>query len=374
MCSSLHFFRKVRQTPSAGPVNAGGQDQTGDLLEAVRLAAAERRTLAISGGGSKRFYGRRISADRTLSLAGHSGIVTYEPSELVLTARAGTPLLAIESLLDRHGQMLGFEPPHFGPAATLGGTIACGLSGPRRPFAGAARDAVLGVKLINGRGDPLAMGGRVLKNVAGFDVARLMVGAQGTLGVLLEISLRVLPKPETELTVAIECDQARAMEHMRRLQRQDWPISGLAFADGRLLMRLAGAERAVAAAVARLGGDAVTAGAEFWQALREQQLPFFAQAGDLWRFSLPPAAPVKSHFEGAVIDWGGALRWLQDGTGGADPFVLARSLGGHACLFRGAGPSRWQPLAAPLLALHRRIKSAFDPDRILNPGRYADDW
>ena len=202
-----------------------GQDLTDELREQVRQAAANGTALRIVGSDSKSFYGGSCQATTPLSMAGHQGIVDYEPSELVLTARSGTTLNSITSLLAEHRQMLAFEPPGFGLHATLGGTLACGFSGPRRPFAGSARDFMLGCKIINGDGEVLNFGGRVMKNVAGFDVSRLMVGALGTLGVLLDVSLRVLPMPEAELTLAYTLSAGEALDKMSALSAKPWPLS-----------------------------------------------------------------------------------------------------------------------------------------------------
>jgi glycolate oxidase FAD binding subunit len=351
-----------------------GDDRTEALLEAVREALARRDPLVIRGSGSKDFYGRRYTGT-PLEVAGHRGIVAYEATELVLTARAGTPLAEIESVLANHGQMLPFEPPHFGLHATLGGTIACGLSGPRRPFSGAVRDAVLGVRLITGHGELLAMGGQVIKNVAGFDVPRLMVGALGTLAVILEISLKVLPRPETERSMVLAADPPKALARMQELLRQPWPLSGLAYDHGRLLVRLAGADAAVAAAAKQIGGEGLAEQEDYWNALKEQRLAFFHQESPLWRFVVPPAHPHPADCGDSVIDWGGGLRWVRSTDSAARLFALSRHAGGHACLFRGGDDvePRFQPLPSPLLGLHQRIKQAFDPYRIFNRGRlYAE--
>ncbi len=354
-----------------GPASA--EDCAAALLGQVRSAVRDRAPLVIEGNGSKSFYGRPAQG-RPLKAAGHRGIVRYEPTELVVVARAGTPLAELESALAAEGQMLGFEPPYFGSDATIGGTIACGFSGPRRPFAGSARDCVLGCRLINGRGEIVSFGGEVIKNVAGFDLSRLMVGAMGTLGVLLEIALKVLPAPETETTVAFDTtpDQARSM--MLHWASMPLPVSALAY-DGRLRVRLSGCAEAVAAARRQMGGDVEAAVGDFWVGLREQVLPFFRAEGDLWRFSLPPAAAAARITGNWLIDWGGALRWLKTTAEPGEVFTSAGALGGHASLFRGVrGDSRFQPLAANLLALQRRVKLAFDPDGLFNVGRLNEAW
>ncbi|MEZ5590966.1 MAG: glycolate oxidase subunit GlcE [Gammaproteobacteria bacterium] len=245
------------------------------LSEQVQAAAAERTPLSIQGGASKSFYGRRDASNHpVLTLADYQGVISFEPTELTVTAAAGTPLVALEQTLAESNQQLPFEPPHFGPDATLGGTIACGLSGPARPYTGSARDFVLGMKIINGRGEILNFGGQVMKNVAGYDVSRLLTGSLGTLGVILEVSLKVLPRPAQELTLTQSCDEAEAIDRFSRWAGKPYPISAAAYFDGTLYLRLAGAASAVTAAQASIGGDILADGATFWQALREQELAF----------------------------------------------------------------------------------------------------
>ncbi len=348
-------------------------DLSESLRERVREAMASGSPLAIQGGGSKSFYGRP-ALGAALEVTGHRGIVEYEPTELVITARAGTPLASVEAALAEQGQMLGFEPPHFGPTATLGGTVACGLSGPRRPYAGALRDAVLGVKMLNGKGEILSFGGQVLKNVAGFDVSRLMAGALGTLGVLLEISLKTLPRPEAEETLAFELTAEQALATMNRLAGQPWPLSASCHDGGRLYLRLSGAAAALRASREKLGGEALGQGEKFWADLREQRLAFFDGPQPLWRLSLAPASPPTP---GACLtDWGGALRWLKTDAPAESVFAAARQAGGHATLFRSrhkTGPV-FQPLPPRLQTLHVELKKAFDPKGVLNPGRLCEEW
>ena len=355
-------------------------DRSEYLRHAVLEANAANQPLTIRGGGSKAFYGRAAPAEAVpLETAGHRGVLDYEPSELVLTARSGTPLAEIEALLAEHGQMLAFEPPHFGEGATLGGTVACGFSGPRRAFAGALRDFVLGCRIVSGEGEFLSFGGRVMKNVAGFDLARLMAGALGTLGVLLEISLKVLPKPEREQTVVFAMAASEALPAMNRWCGEPWPISGLAYDESWLYLRLAGAERAVEAARRRLGGDLAADGPGFWYRLKEQRGRFFeypALGAKLWRLSVAPATPgldLPGHW---FYDWGGALRWLRSDAPAEAVFREAARAGGQATLFRGRsgnGPV-FQPLPPALRALHLRLKRAFDPKGVLNPGRLFEEF
>ncbi|WP_374087602.1 glycolate oxidase subunit GlcE [Methylomicrobium lacus] len=356
-------------------MTAASNDHTQSLQQRVARAMVAKIPLLITGGGSKAFYGREASGE-PLGMNGHRGIVNYHPSELVVTARAGTPLSELEQTLAEHGQMLAFEPPHFGASATLGGTIACGFSGPRRPFAGSARDCVLGCKIINGRAEVLAFGGEVIKNVAGFDVSRLMVGALGTLGVLLEISLKVLPLPETELTCAFELTVAEALVKMTALASGPLPVSGLSY-DGRLLyVRLSGAERAVKTAAARIGGAAATADSAYWRDLNEHRLDFFATELNIWRLSVPPAAEPLALAGDWIYDWGGGLRWLKTAEPAEAVFAAAEQARGHALLFKGKerGSEVFQPLTGKLRQLNQRGKQAFDPYGLFNPHRMYQDW
>lgn len=341
--------------------------------------AAERDTpLDIVGGATKSFLGRATQSE-PIDVSTHRGVLSHEPTELVITARAGTPLAEVEEVLADGGQMLAFEPPHFGTRATLGGTVACALSGPRRPYAGAARDFVLGVKLLSGEGHTLSFGGQVMKNVAGYDVSRLMVGAMGTLGVLLEISLKVLPVPARTTTLAFPLDAAGACRQMNAWAARPLPISGACHYDGTLYARLSGTVGGVAQAVERLNED--VAGGEIqddtrlWEDLREQRLPHFDTDLPLWRISVPPAAPLLTLSGETLMDWGGALRWLVTDAPADSIRAAARAAGGHAMLYRNgdAGGEIYHPLTPELLALHQRLKASFDPKRILNRGRmYAD--
>jgi glycolate oxidase FAD binding subunit len=350
-------------------------DLTQDWSERIRAAAASGQTLRWRGGGSKDFYGQTL-AGAIVDTRGHCGIIAYEPSELVITARSGTSLKEIEAALAAEGQMLGFEPPHFGPHATLGGCIAAGLSGPRRASAGALRDFVLGLRLLDGAGRMLNFGGQVMKNVAGFDVSRLMAGSLGTLGLFLDISLKVLPRPRTEMSLRFEMPQAKALETLNSWAGKSLPISASCWVADELVVRLSGARAAVDAACRQLGGEvlATDAAAACWTARREQQAGFFAGELPLWRLSVPSVTPPLDLHGNQLIEWGGSLRWLSSGAAVASIRHAAAQAGGHATLFRASRERKqeagvFQPLPHPMLALQRRIKHSFDPQGIFNPNR-----
>jgi len=426
------------------------------IIERIRAAHADGTPLVIQGGGSKGFYGNAVEGE-ILDTRPLSGVVEYQPKELVLTARAGTPLADIEALLAEQNQMLAFEPPHFGERplieplairlspqagkslvipnplpqagegasdglrapkpihATLGGCIASGLSGPRRPYAGAARDFVLGVRIVDGTGQALRFGGQVIKNVAGYDVSRLMVGALGTLGLITEVSLKVLPKPAAETTLQFELDEAAAILKMNQWAGQPLPLSASSWHAGLLSVRLSGAASAVQAAQTRLGGEVSKDAAAFWQRLRDQATPFFDKR-PLWRLAVKPTTPPLSLGDAQWIEWGGAVRWIAADLSAATLREVAKAAGGHATLFRGEAPppqpspsiglgpalspspaggrgrgegngegaivapkpinasTVFAPLSPALATLHRNLKQRFDPKGILNRGRLYPDF
>ncbi|MGJ7915697.1 glycolate oxidase subunit GlcE [Massilia sp. LXY-6] len=347
----------------------------------VRAAANGKRALRIRGGGTKDWYGQRLEGE-ILDTRAYAGIVDYEPTELVITARCGTPLAEIEALLSERKQMLAFEPPHFAHAgdggATLGGTIAAGLSGPRRANSGALRDFVLGAKLLDGKGEVLSFGGQVMKNVAGYDVSRLLAGSLGTLGLLLEVSVKVLPLPYREATLRFEMNEADALRKLNEWAGQPLPLSGSCWVDGVLALRLSGARAAVDAAIRALGGahggHIMPDCASFWADLREQRHAFFAGDLPLWRLSVPSTVGAIDLGAPQLIEWGGAQRWLRaDGDAATAERIRAKvaACGGHATLFRG-GDKRvgvFQPLAPAIARIHERLKAGFDPANIFNPGR-----
>ncbi len=350
------------------------QTELDQIKTAVAEAYAHKAPLRISGGGTKHFYGNGVSPEHAvLDIRPYHGVVAYEPTELVITVRTGTRLSDVQALLDQHGQMLAFEPPLFGESATLGGCVATGLSGPRRASAGAVRDFVLGVRMLNGLGEDLSFGGQVMKNVAGYDISRLMVGALGTLGVLLEVSLKVLPKPQMELTLAFSMDEVRAINLVNQWAGKPLPISATCFFDETLTVRLAGAESAVKAAQVKLGGEVLNNDLVFWQSIREQTHQFFQSTDPLWRLTVkstttPMALPGKQ-----LIEWQGGLRWLRccDDLGSIAMIrKAAHDAGGHATLFRNntLGVEAFHPLSDAMMRIHRVLKEKFDPAGILNPG------
>jgi glycolate oxidase FAD binding subunit len=347
------------------------------LRQAVLQAARQRQALRIRGGGSKDFYGEPAGG-AVLDVSTLRGIISYEPSELVITAYCGTPLAEVQAALAQAGQMLAFEPPAFAAQATLGGVIAAGLSGPRRAWAGGVRDFVLGASLLDGSGRHLHFGGQVMKNVAGYDVSRLLAGSMGILGVITQVSLKVLPVPAAEASMRMACPAAQAVEWLNQWGGQPLPLSASAWHDGQLRIRLSGAQAAVRAASERLAREAglsTMADDEsqiFWSAVREQSHPFFQGVKPLWRLSVPStAACVDALDDASLIEWGGALRWLRSDEPAAQIRERAARLGGTASLFRGGDRSAgvFHPLGDALLALHRRLKAEFDPAGIFNPGR-----
>ncbi len=351
------------------------------ITERVRAAAAAGTPLRIRGGGSKDFYGQTLQGD-LLDTRPLAGIVSYEPSELVVTVRAGTPLAELEAVLAEKGQYLPFEPPHFasgGAAATVGGMVAAGLNGPARASVGAVRDYVLGVQMLNGRAELLTFGGQVMKNVAGYDVSRLMAGSLGTLGLLVEVSLKVLPKAVAESTLVFELDEAQALAQLNRWGGQPLPINASCWHEGALMVRLRGAQAAVAAAHKTMGGAVMDAqAAQLWNALREQTAPFFqlAPGESLVRLSVPDTTPPLD-LGPTLIEWGGAQRWLKLPLAQRpDLGAVLANLAGHATLFRAVDKSAgvFTPLAAPLDRIHRELKKQFDPAGIFNRGRLYPDF
>lgn len=346
-----------------------------EFAERIRAAKAPLR---LRGGGTKDWYGQALNGE-VLDTRVNSGIVSYEPTELVMTARCGTPLAEIEGLLAQHKQMLAFEPPRY-EGSTIGGVVASALSGPRRANAGAVRDFVLGAVLMDGRGEVLRFGGQVMKNVAGYDVSRLLAGSLGTLGLILEVSLKVLPVPLREASLRFEMSEIDALTRLNEWAGQPLPISASCWHQGVLSLRLSGADAAVEAAQRKLGGQPLADddAAAFWASLRDQTHSYFS-GGSLWRMSVPSHASAIILRGEQLIEWGGAQRWLQVEDDSAERAAAIRrtaaAAGGHATLFRGGDKSVgvFHPLAPAVAAIHERLKQSFDPKGIFNPGRmYAD--
>ena len=366
-----------------------------ELTDRIKAAAAARTPLRIRGGGTKDFYAQSLQGE-ILDMTGLRGVMSYEPSELVVTALAGTPLAELESLLATQGQCLPFEPPHFSPGATVGGMVAAGLSGPARASSGGVRDFMLGVKFINGLGEELTFGGQVMKNVAGYDVSRLMAGSMGTLGVITEVSLKVLPVPPAEATLRFDCSQSQALQWLHGWGGQPLPLNASCWLHeegsdtGTLYLRLRGAVAAVQAACHTLGKlpgatleESVQVAVE-WLACRHQQLPWFqarSDTQDLWRLSVPQTAPVLELPESPLIEWHGGQRWVRADRTHADQLrQVAREAGGHATLFIAAragdtwAGDRFDALKPPLDRIHRNLKAQFDPAGIFNPNRMSKDF
>lgn len=349
------------------------QDISVSLQEHVQEAMASHIPLRVQGNGTKDFLGRPSQGER-LDISEHQGVINYEPTELVITARTGTPLKDIEKILSDYQQMIPFEPPYFGANATLGGTIACNLSGPWRPYAGAARDFVLGTRLLNGKGDIMNFGGEVMKNVAGYDVSRLMAGAMGTLGVMLEVSIKVLPKPEQETTLIMHGPSGRAaLDLMHSWARLPHPVSATAYHDEQLYVRLSGTPDSVRVARELIGGEEQDEDftRQFWQSIKNHQHDFFSSTDPLWRLSVASDTRPMQLVGNWLYEWGGAQRWLSSTESAETIRKAAAEAGGHATLYRNGaqGDELFHPLAPGLMRIHQQLKKAFDPKGILNPGR-----
>lgn len=344
------------------------RDLSTEYQQRIQDAAAIGQHVALHGGNSKAFYGREVSGE-PFDLSGHRGIVSYEPTELVITARAGTPLQEIEAALAEKGQMLPFEPPHFSPNSTIGGAIACGLSGPRRPWGGAPRDLLLGIKLLDGKGQILNFGGQVMKNVAGYDLSRLMAGAMGSLGILLEVSIKVLPAPAQEHTLQFEANEKANRTVTLKMLNKGLPISASYAYRGVLRVRFACSEARFKEIRTRFGGEPYTRTDDFWARLCNQQLDYFQDAAPLWRLSLPQTAPLN--LGSTLNEWTGAQRWLKSERSANEIRLALESQGGHAIMFRNGDRSGeiFHPLQDRLLSLQRQLKTVFDPQGIFNPGR-----
>ena len=340
------------------------------MQDQVYAAVADKTPLRIVGGNSKRYIGRE-STGEPVDVSAYSGVVDYQPSELVITVRAGTTVSELQSVLARENQVLASEPPEFDGRATVGGTLACNLSGPSRPWLGSIRDHVLGVRIINGRGEHLRFGGEVMKNVAGYDVSRLMAGAMGTLGILTEVTLKVMPRPETTLTVHREVVASDALRAMNELCRSPLPVTGACWCDGDMYVRLDGPASVVAAAAERIDGKPLPDDRRFWSGLREMDLPFFAGAEDLWCISLRATSEHFMPDANWLIDWRGARRWVTSQRDRESIDRHVKNAGGEAWRVRGGdgGGEVFPERSAAYRSMLLRLKQALDPAGIFNPGR-----
>ena len=344
-------------------------DQTSEIISVIKKAFENNTKLRIQGGSSKAFYGRNI-VGQTLSLSEHAGIIEYEPSELYITAKSGTPLSLIEETIAEYNQILPFEPPYFNNTATIGGTVACGLSGPRRAYAGNVRDSVLGTEVINGTGEKLRFGGRVMKNVAGYDASRLMCGALGTLGVLMTITLRLLPKPACEKTSVFALSQNAAITKMNEWANTPLPVSATFYDGDHLYVRLSGSSASVNEAINELGGDIYLKDNEFWKEIKEHQHCYFKSDEPLWKISVPPNTQTIPLAGEVAIEWNGSLRWIKTSENENIIRENVSKLSGHANLFRGTNcKDVFHPLTHVSMKIHKNLKQVFDPAGILNPGK-----
>lgn len=367
---------------SQNTILATGNDATmkelaSNLASQIVEAFENKKPLSIEGGGSKGFYGNHIRGleTSTINIKPYTGVMIYEPSELVIRARAGTPLSEIVKLLDANGQKLPFEPPFFSEYTTIGGTVAAGLSGPERAYASSVRDAVLGVKIINGKGEILNFGGEMMKNVAGYDVSRLIAGSLGILGVILEVSIKVVPKPLHTETFILKQDRVAALNTMRDLAKQSIPVSATAWVDEQFYVRVMGNnQKVIEDAHKRISGEPLIQANDFWESVRDQSHEFFKNKLSLWRLSTPANSELPFTDEEQFIEWGGALRWINSNVAPSSIREAARNAGGHATLFRNRYEDKrdipaFEPLDPVVMRLHQQLKKSFDPAGILNPGR-----
>lgn len=346
-------------------------DQTKIIVEQVAGARSQGKSLSIHGSGSHNFMLADFREDALqLDMTAHNGIIDYQPTELTLQARSGTPVAEIEKALAEKNQRLPTDFLCFKAQSTLGGAVAIGLTGCSRPFRGAIRDHVLGVTLVNGQAETIKGGGQVMKNVAGYDISRLMAGSYGTLGVMLDVTLKVLPRSERIDTRVFEMEENAALQHMNELAGKPLPIAAAIYLDGSLYLRLEGSEAGVAHAISRIGGETLEQSAGFWQSINNHSHSFFDDAQSLWRIVVPTTT-AKLELESdhqALIDWCGGQRWLKSDTLAASDYEHVRNVGGYIESFRGKPPHQPESNLQPLqIRMQQRIKQAFDPDRIFNP-------
>jgi glycolate oxidase FAD binding subunit len=342
-------------------------DDSERLVAEISQARADGTPLKIRGGNSKAFLGRPVQG-KPIDTRSHRGVLSYDPTELVITARAGTPVAELNAVLDAAGQMLPCEPPAFDGTATVGGMVAAGLAGPRRPWSGSVRDFVLGCRVITGEAKHLRFGGEVMKNVAGYDVSRLLAGSFGCLGLITEVSLKVLPKPRALGSLTLDLSADEALRELSAWRRAALPISGAAHVDGRLYVRLEGGTGSVASALDRIGGSELDS--RFWDALREHRLAFFDDPRPLWRLSLPNGSPLVRLPGDTLLDWAGAQRWLKSDAPAVTIRQIAHAAGGHAsCFTPRVDAEPFTPLPQALLRFHQQLKQHLDPRGLFNPGR-----
>lgn len=348
-------------------------DQSETLRNRVLEAIDKKQPLSIVGGNSKHFYGFHVDAAE-LSISEHTGVISYEPTELCITVRAGTKLKNINQLLKENKQILPFEPPMYGENSTIGGVVAAGISGPRRPYSGSVRDAILGVKIINGEGEIVSFGGQVMKNVAGYDLSRLMVRSQGTLGLILEVSLRLLPMPEKEITLEIPAQQDYALNFFKEIRTLQYPVTASAWFNDSIYLRLSGSSRTLETTTNKLGTPNIMENNAIWDEIRDHKHHFFGRTDKpLWRLSLAPASTQIARIDdNQLIEWGGAQRWVNSNAPTNIIQNIAESRDGYATLFRGKEISEtpnFPPLKNELMKIHQQIKLKMDPHHIFNPGR-----
>ena len=369
--------------------NITQNDITTELQEQVKHAIRNKTPLCIQAGNSKQFYGHAVdeSTDaKRLDLSSHTGIINYDPSELCVTVQAGTKLSDLEALLAENKQMLAFEPPHYPSGknnqdtATIGGAIATGIAGPRRAYTGSVRDAILGVKIINGEGEIANFGGEVMKNVAGYDLSRMMVRSQGTLGVILSVSVRVIPKPEHNITLRFNASQNETLSYFQALRKTNLPITATAWLNEQGSIRISASEAVLKSCKNKIKGDEVTDDENFWLGLRDHTHAFFNDDRPLWRFSLPPAlSNVISLDDAQLIEWDGAQRWIHSNTPANIIRDIAKSHNGYATLFNSnlkiknhtnlTKIDAFPALEPALFTLHQNLKKQMDPQGIFNPNR-----
>lgn len=352
------------------------KDTSQELQQFVKEAIAAKIPFAIQGGGSKAFYGNPVDAG-PLDVTSHTGVVSYDPTELCITVRAGTPLSELESLLAEHQQVLPFEPPQYTNKATIGGAIASGISGPRRAYSGSVRDAILGVQIINGEGEVVNFGGQVMKNVAGYDLSRLMVRSLGTLGLILNVSIRVIPKPEQDLTLSFDASQEDALAFFQKLRLQLLPVTATLWKDGKVYIRFSASEKILQSTQQKMASehklDESPLTNDFWTAIRDHQDDFFNNSDKtLWRLSLPPTSDnIVRINDPQLIEWGGAQRWVNSNAPANIIHSIASSRGGYATAFKRREPGNavFPALEPNLLNLHRQLKQKMDPHGLFNPNR-----